>query len=139
MTNTATAAGKSSKSAASAADTKEILIPNAAHSTEESAVETMKDRSGTHVNKNLEKEKRKLMTAAWTPKWVAERLGDQQEERSIRILNAWTHHKKGQEATRETVTTPTRHSLAALEHNHNKISVEEKEVYNLSKEGTCHY
>ncbi|EGN91996.1 hypothetical protein SERLA73DRAFT_38569, partial [Serpula lacrymans var. lacrymans S7.3] len=36
-------------------------------------------------------------------KWVAERLRDQQEERSIVILNAWMHYKSGKEATRETI------------------------------------
>ncbi|EGN91526.1 hypothetical protein SERLA73DRAFT_80366 [Serpula lacrymans var. lacrymans S7.3] len=55
VTHAATAASTTLESAASAADTKK-LTPDAAISTEKNTAETVKDRSGTPVNKNLEKE-----------------------------------------------------------------------------------
>ncbi|EGN93937.1 hypothetical protein SERLA73DRAFT_37217, partial [Serpula lacrymans var. lacrymans S7.3] len=35
--------------------------------------------------------------------WVAERLRDQKEDRSIGILNIWTHQKRSREVTIETI------------------------------------
>ncbi|EGO00951.1 hypothetical protein SERLA73DRAFT_37180, partial [Serpula lacrymans var. lacrymans S7.3] len=35
--------------------------------------------------------------------WVAERLRDQKEERSIGIFNIWTHQKRSREVTIETI------------------------------------
>ncbi|EGN95261.1 hypothetical protein SERLA73DRAFT_35160, partial [Serpula lacrymans var. lacrymans S7.3] len=55
----------------------------------------------------------------WTAVWIAERLRDQKEERSIGILSSWTHKKRGLEVNADLIkelnTLPIHETVLALE------------------------
>ncbi|EGO20786.1 hypothetical protein SERLADRAFT_442131 [Serpula lacrymans var. lacrymans S7.9] len=68
-------------------------------------------------DKNLDK--KKDLKTPWTAVWIAERLRDQKEERSIGILSSWTHKKRGLEVNADLIkelnTLPIHETVLALE------------------------